>query len=85
MNVIVWLEVGVRKTVGYCLLFMRDLPYKEIHELKVSTRAEPIVLKVLIIMLCCTAHEMCQLCSKMCLTDTGLIFAVHANGRSDCG
>ena len=29
MNVIVWLEVGVRKTVGYCLLFMRDLPYKD--------------------------------------------------------
>ena len=55
-------------------------------------RAEPIVLKVLMIMLCCTAqkcvnyaHEIVQLCSKMCLTDTGLILTVHTNGRSDCG
>ena len=29
------------------------------------------------------AHEIVKLCSKMCLTDTGLIFAVHANSRSD--
>jgi len=26
-------------------------------------RVEPIVLKILMIMLCCTAHEMCHLCS----------------------
>ena len=31
------------------------------------------------------AHEIVELCSKMCLADTGLIFAVHVNGRSDCG
>ena len=35
-------------------------------------RGEPIVLKVLTIMLCCTAHEIAKLSSKMCLTDTGL-------------
>ena len=42
-------------------------------------KGEPIVLNILIIMLCCTAHNMChlyssivKLCSKMCLTDTGL-------------
>ena len=29
------------------------------------------------------AHEIVKLYSKMCLTDTGLIFAVHANGQSD--
>ena len=28
-----------------------------------TARAEPIMLKVLMIMLCCTAQEMCQLCS----------------------
>ena len=40
-----------------------------------ASRGEPIVLKILMIMLCCTAHEMCHLCSwncqissKMCLT-----------------
>ena len=30
------------------------------------TRVEPIVLKVLMIMLCCTVQEMCQLCSWNC-------------------
>ena len=30
------------------------------------TRVEPIVLKVLMIMLCCTAQEMCHLCSWNC-------------------
>ena len=29
------------------------------------------------------AHEIVKLCSKMCLTDTGLIFIVHANSQSD--
>ena len=29
------------------------------------------------------AHEIVKLCSKMCLTDTGLIFTVHANSQSD--
>ena len=52
------------------------------------SRVEPIVLKVLcyaaLLKKCAIyAHEIVKLCSKMCLTDTGLIFAVHANGQSD--
>ena len=57
-----------------------------------TDRAEPIVLKSLMIMLCCTAQEMCQLCSWNCrimlknvLNWYWADFAVHVNGRSDCG
>ncbi len=30
-----------------------------------ASRLEPIMLNIFMIMLCCTAHEMCQLCSKI--------------------
>ena len=37
--------------------------------LTLSPRDEPIVLQIVMVMLCCTAHEIVKLCSKTCLAD----------------
>ena len=48
--------------MGSTVLLVQEFLLYTCHRTLVD-RAEPIVLKVLMIMLCCTAQKMCQLCS----------------------